>query len=464
MSDEWYVLSGSKIRGPATAARLRKALAEGQIQAETPVRAGTGGEWTFVREIPELCAVPEAASQGVQDSVEPEGPDFTQVGAAPETAPEGDDGSVVLGSTHLTQAFARRGRSNRLELDRTMIAVLLSAGLIAAVLAAIQLSRPSAAKNATSTAIDSDVAPRPSQTREIKTAPTSRPAMVPVAKPTEGLTVAKAADPVPPKKQLGDPPEKAVRAAPVAMPDSRSDGRSETRQRSISRDSFDIPWPTPQRDSIADQMDWEQLDKIIGEYKRLYERWLKQRKSYGEFTNRLTQIATDLQHLQDRADVVERTMNKIRGVIGDQNAENAEVFAPPETPRSVHSLAKTYTLRTVEMGRLNVTATQAMNNFNATLKLLDTNISNQQKRCCADWSCVMSGCGSRGRLGCGQDKSFRFPSRHRRDGSWIATYLRRPTWLVEGIHEVLDQGFAAPPSCARPFQMERGKKRGARVH
>ena len=79
--------------------------------------------------------------------------------------------------------------------------------------------------------------------------------MVPVAKPTEGLTVAKAADPVPPKKELGDPPEKTVRAAPVAMPDSRSDGRSETRQRSISRDSFDIPWPSGEREATTDQVD-----------------------------------------------------------------------------------------------------------------------------------------------------------------------------------------------------------------
>jgi tetratricopeptide (TPR) repeat protein len=386
MSDEWYVLSGSKVRGPATAAQLRQALADGKIQPETPIRSGTKGAWTFVREIPEFGAIPETASQGVRAPVVPEGPDFTQAGAAPQTTPEGDDGSVVLGSTDLMQTFARRGRSNRLELGRTSIAVVLSAGLIAGLLAAIQLSRPSGAKSPTP--IDVGAPARPSETRELKTASVSPPAIVPVAKveeiplsakATEIPTAAKAADPAPPKKAVLELPEKTVPVAPVAIQDSRSDGSSETRQRPISRDSFDIPWPTPQRDSIADQMDREKLDKIIGEYKQLYERWLKQRKGYGEFTNRLTQIATDLQHLQDRADVVDRTMIKIRGVIGDQNAENAEVFAPQETPRSVHSLAKTYTLRTVEMGRLNAKATKAINNFNATLKLLDTNISNQQK-------------------------------------------------------------------------------------
>jgi tetratricopeptide (TPR) repeat protein len=392
MSDEWYVLSSSKVRGPATAAQLRKALADGKIQPETPVRSGAKGAWTFVREIPELGAVPETASQGVQDSVLPDGPDFTQVAAAPQTTPEGDEGSVVLGSTDLTQVFARRGRSNRLELGRTMIAVLLSAGLIAAVLAAIQLSRPSGAKPASPTAIDSDVAPPGSETREInelKTAPVSPETILPVAKAEETPTAAKAAelhsaakaaDPAPPKQVSVEPAEKTVRVVPVAMQDSRSAGGvPEPAPRSTTRDSFDIPWPTAQRDAIAEQMDWEKLDHIIGEYKQLYERWLKQRHNYQEFANRLTQIATDLQHMQARADAVEHTMNKIRGIIGDQNADNADVFAPPETPRYVQSLAKTYTLRSGEMGRLNAKATQAVNNFNATLKQLDTNIANQQK-------------------------------------------------------------------------------------
>jgi len=43
MSDEWYLQFGGKIHGPATASQLRKALAAGKIQPETPVRAGTDG-------------------------------------------------------------------------------------------------------------------------------------------------------------------------------------------------------------------------------------------------------------------------------------------------------------------------------------------------------------------------------------------------------------------------------------
>jgi tetratricopeptide (TPR) repeat protein len=90
-------------------------------------------------------------------------------------------------------------------------------------------------------------------------------------------------------------------------------------------------------------------------------------------------VGTDLQNLQNRAEAVARTMNKIRGIIGDQNADNADVFAPPETPRWNQSLSKTYTLRSGELGRLNARATHAVNDFNATLGKLDVNLSNQKQ-------------------------------------------------------------------------------------
>jgi tetratricopeptide (TPR) repeat protein len=362
MSDEWYVLSGSMIRGPATAAQLRKSLAEGKIQPETPVRAGTKGAWTFVREIPELGAVPETPSQGLKDSVAPGSPDFTQVGAAPQAAPEGDNHSVVLGSTDLTQVLARRGRSNRQALGRTLVVVAMSGGLLAAILAAIQTSRPREAKNARPTAINADAPPRPTETHEIETARESRPAALPVAEVPEVPKIARTASPV----------------GPSAIVNSRSDDGNSS-QRSAPRDNFDIPWPTPQRDAISDQMDWEKLDSIIREYKQLYGQWGQQVQRYKEITGRLTQLANKLQNLQDRADKVSHTMDKIRGIVGDQNADNAEVFAPLETPRYVQSLPKTYTLRAADLAGLGVEAMQVGHNFNTTLNQLDVKTSEQRK-------------------------------------------------------------------------------------
>src|ERR1700683_1298310 len=100
MSDEWYVLFGSKIRGPATAAQLRKALADGKIQPETPVRPGVDGEWTFVRDLPEFGAVPQTESR------------------------DGND-SVVLDDANAAQAAAGRGLSNRLLLIGVIVVAAL---------------------------------------------------------------------------------------------------------------------------------------------------------------------------------------------------------------------------------------------------------------------------------------------------------------------------------------------------
>jgi S1-C subfamily serine protease len=46
MTDDWYVRRGQKTLGPLSAKRVRRALADGRISAETPVRRGTSGAWT----------------------------------------------------------------------------------------------------------------------------------------------------------------------------------------------------------------------------------------------------------------------------------------------------------------------------------------------------------------------------------------------------------------------------------
>ena len=148
---------------------------------------------------------------------------------------------------------------------------------------------------------------------------------------------------------------------------------------SNARDAFDIPWPTPGQNHVGDEIDWEKLDRIIGEHNKLHEKWKQQRENYTKFTNHLITVGTNLQNLQNRAETVGRTMSKIRGIIGDDNADNADVFAPPETPRWNQSLAKTYTLRAGEMGRLNAKAAHLVNEFNATLGRIDTNLANQKQ-------------------------------------------------------------------------------------
>jgi tetratricopeptide (TPR) repeat protein len=175
------------------------------------------------------------------------------------------------------------------------------------------------------------------------------------------LNAAQAADPAPADTQSATDPDPAA-----------SKG-------SNARDGFDIPWPTPGQNHVGDEIDWEKLDRIISEHNKLHEKWKQQRENYVKFTNHLIEVGTKLQQLQNRAETVGRTMSKIRGFIGDDNADNADVFAPPETPRWNQSLAKTYTLRAAEMGRLNNKAMHQVNDFNATLGRIDTNLANQKQ-------------------------------------------------------------------------------------
>jgi tetratricopeptide (TPR) repeat protein len=245
--------------------------------------------------------------------------------------------------------------------------VAMSGGLLAAILAAIQTSRPSDAKTARPTAVNADAPPRPSETDEIKTALESRPPAASPALPLRQL-----------ENESVEPAKKPTRVEPFAIPNSRADG-SNSPQRSAPRDSFDIPWPTAQRDAIGDQMDWEKLDSIIHEYQQRYADWRREVQKSAEITERLTRQADKLQNLQDRADKVSHTMDKIRGIIGDTNAENAQVFAPLETPRYVQSLAKTYTLRANDLAGLGAEARQVAINYNTTLGDFDNNVTDQKK-------------------------------------------------------------------------------------
>jgi Flp pilus assembly protein TadD len=354
MSDEWYVRFGGLIQGPTTASEIREALTAGIIQPETPVRAGTNGAWTPIREFPELGAVPQTASL--------------------ETALLGGKDSVVLDSANLRRSEASQGLYGRLILGGAIAVAAFGGG----VFAVIQLNRPSETRRSHPTAIDSAATPRRSEKNEtIKVAPpVSPPKIAPVVKVADAAKVETV-----PEAPLGnsiEPAEKSVRSASVAPQNPPSEGGSSPVHQSPSRDSFDIPWPSGQGDAAIDQLDWEKLNNIISEHNKLFEQWKRQRQRYQELNLHLKQVSDKLENFQRRADAIQHTMNKIHGVLGDQNTENAPVFAPPETPRYVQSLAKNYTLRMRDMSWLDAQATPVVSDFNETLKNIDTNLSNQR--------------------------------------------------------------------------------------
>ncbi len=193
---------------------------------------------------------------------------------------------------------------------------------------------------------------------------------VPVANnPVKSGPVVKAAEPAVP----------AARPASIAEPAAPSAGGTSLAQVATTRDSFDLPWPSPQGDAVSGELDWEKLNTTIREHNKLYNEWKRERHRYQEMCIHLTKVGSHLQDLERRAGGVARTMSQIQGIIGDDNANNAQVFAPPETPRWVQSLAKTYTLRSGDMSRLGTKATRAANEFNATLVRIDTNLANQKK-------------------------------------------------------------------------------------
>lgn len=361
MTDEWYVLFGGKIRGPATASQLRSALAAGKIQPETPVRAGTDGAWTFIRELPDL-------------------------GDVSQTLPLSGKDSVVLDRADLTQTQISRGVYYRLILGGAIALAALGGG----VFATIRFIRPSDSKSAAPAAIDAAATSLRSETSAIKNVPVNPPANVPVAKVAATAQVATIAepaalpiaDPAPPIEKPIKPAKKTVRVAPAPAPVSAqiasADGGGSS-PTPTSRDHLDIPWPNPQADTASDDLDWEKLDNTIREHNKLYEQWKRQRNKYQELSIHLMKVANHLEDLQRRATAVGRTMSRIQGFLGDANTENAPVFAPPETPRWVQSLAKNYTLRMGDMSRLDSKATRAVNDFNGTLVRLDSNLAIQKK-------------------------------------------------------------------------------------
>jgi tetratricopeptide (TPR) repeat protein len=327
MSDEWYILSGSQPRGPATIAGLREALARGEIDQDTPVRLGVEGAWTFIRDIPDLS-----------------------------------DPSAALNSADLTPVWARRKRNDRLPMGILALVGVICVGA----LAGIQLRRPSNPKKVARGAANPDASRGPSAIKETPKTAEREPVALAGARAAEG-----------PK---GAPGQAAVPLAPLMFPNAGRPAVSPPLpQPPTPHDSFDIPWPTVQRDVIAEHRDWEKLEGIHREYKQLYEQWGQQVNDYRGIATRLNQIAINLQNLSTRAENVGRQMEKIRAIIGDQNAANAEVFAPLETPWFVQSLAKTFTLRSYEIEQLNTDARQVVHNYNATLIELQLNVDGQKK-------------------------------------------------------------------------------------
>jgi Tfp pilus assembly protein PilF len=363
MSDEWYVLVDRKIRGPATTSQLRKSLEAGKIHPDTPVRPGTDGEWTLIREIPELVPAAEA--------------------------PPGDKDSILLASGTAPQT----GPSRRLAVWLIAGGVLVLASLVGVVFAVVHWNRVNAPEKASIAVVEPPAAAPRSDTSPFKQA-TDPKVSLPTAKGSEPVKVAAVREVAPPVQngpvannpvksdpdiKPAEPAAPAAQPAPVAAAVSPTDGGPSLAQAATARDNFDIPWPSPQVDTVSGDLDWEKLDTTIREHNKLYKDWQRERQQYQEMCIHLTKVGSHLQDLERRASGVARTMSQIQGIIGDDNANNAQVFAPPETPRWVQSLAKTYTLRSGDMSRLGTKATRAVNDFNATLARIDTNLASQKK-------------------------------------------------------------------------------------
>jgi tetratricopeptide (TPR) repeat protein len=446
MSDEWFVLFGSRVHGPATAVQLRAWLASGQINADTPVRAGTDGAWTFVREVPDL-GPPEntLAEFAVPDKAR-------STGAVPENAFQSGLRSVVLFRSRLGAAGAKRIRSSRLILGGVIAVAVVGAGVIAG----IQLDRNRRARSSDPVSVDSPaIAKSAAAIENAKSLPNPVPMNpAPTDQTASNQTPGPASPEVPPSAKLAPAAEsspaktlrpvaveeKPVRADPVAVQVGSADDSLSTAQRPAPRDSFDIPWPSSKGDRTPDELDWEKLDNTIREHNRLYEQWEKQRQKQQEIRNHLTAVAMHLEDLTRRATAVGQTMNQIRSVLGDENSDNAQIFAPPETPHYVQSLAKTYSLRNRDMSRLNTKAAKAVNEFNATLERLDTNLANQRKELAratelrGEWARITKPFA----LWTRQDRRIPIETSTR----WILNNpVFAPAYVSRGIAEIRDKNF-----------------------
>ncbi len=124
---------------------------------------------------------------------------------------------------------------------------------------------------------------------------------------------------------------------------------------------------------------WERLDSTVREYIDQSGQWDKLRQQEQNQRLHLESVWSKLEDVDRRATAVADTMHRIRKTIGDDNTNNAAVFAPVETPRYVQSLAKTFSLRSRDMSRLSTQASGLMDDFNATLERLDSNLADQKK-------------------------------------------------------------------------------------
>ncbi len=120
------------------------------------------------------------------------------------------------------------------------------------------------------------------------------------------------------------------------------------------RDNFDIPGPI-RRTGRRGRARVGKLETEVTSYKELSEQWNKKRGDEQQLQIHLQKVATHLADLDRRATGIANTMNRIRAIIGDDDAATRR-FAPPETPYYVQSLAKTFTRRAVDMSKLTTDA------------------------------------------------------------------------------------------------------------
>jgi tetratricopeptide (TPR) repeat protein len=364
MTDEWYVLVGSKIRGPATASELRKRLDEGKISLETPVRAGTDGAWTFVRELPEFSSISEIAAQSEQES-------------------------VLLLSSRVRAAAAKRKRM----LPLLSVVPMIIAVIVVAAYTRNQSHRPQNGTGWGRFAVDPPPKSIPAEVNAIDEAPRPTPpgtndGAVKDTSPA-GRDVAQSVNDATAGDQSPSTPER--RPQPVGQTESPSVNRSIASIGSgvsaspapipppARSDSFTIPWPTAQAEAAADELEWERLDTTVREYIDQSGQWDKLRQQEQNQRLHLESVWSKLEDVDRRATAVADTMHRIRKTIGDDNTNNAAVFAPVETPHYVQSLAKTFSLRTRDMSRLSTQASGLMDDFNGTLERLDSNLADQKK-------------------------------------------------------------------------------------
>ena len=371
MSNAWYVLNDNAIQGPVSSEELRKRLVDGKITLDTPIRTGAAGSWTLVRELPEFSILP--AIPDPSDSVVFANP-TPRDSISAELPSASDDGSVMLVSRRVQAAQARRRRT---ALFAFLPTILLAALAVAAFWR--QLNGPRAARgwgklatnapanaNLAAAGAVADIVPEtPKETKPV----TAGGGKLEKAADDDDPPPAKEETPVGTKKD-------SVAPKPAKVEVARVDKDVEAKP-AAPRDSLEIPWPDSPGQAASGELEWEKLDTEVRSYKEESQKWDKKRREEQQLRIHLQKVATHLMDLDRRASGIANTMQRIRNIIGDDNAANAPVFAPPETPRYVQSLAKTFTLRSRDMSNLTTEAVHTIDEFDATLKNIDTNLTDQ---------------------------------------------------------------------------------------